>query len=145
MFVWSGDDWVEELIWARKKCMEQYRDRIHCPIRGFYWDMTGDSTSSRANWRGTQTWPFGNAEVPLETKGSWKQDQPRRCLRKARGHESKAQEANALQLSAIANYEEEPTSEDSYFLNLLQYLNNPINYLPHLKAFRRFLRPKLKL
>ena len=26
-----------------------------------------------------------------------------------------AQEANALQLSAIANYEEEPTSEDSYF------------------------------
>ena len=27
------------------------------------------STSSRANGRGTQTWPFGSAEVPLETKG----------------------------------------------------------------------------
>ena len=67
-----------------------------------------------------------------------------RCHWKPRGHESKAQEANALQLSAIANYEEEPTSEDSYFLNL-QYLNNPINYLPHFKAFRCFLRPTLKL
>ena len=38
-----------------------------------------------------------------------------------------AQKANALQLSAIAHHEQEPTSEDSYFLNLLQYLNNPIN------------------
>ena len=38
-----------------------------------------------------------------------------RCHWKPRGHESKAQEANALQLSAVANYEEEHTSEDSYF------------------------------
>ena len=94
----------------------------------------------------TETW-LGIAHLGEQMDEGLKHDhlEVLRCHWKPRGHESKAQEANALQLSAIANYEEEPTSEDSYFLNLLQYLNNPINYLPLLKAFRRFLRPKLKL
>ena len=56
-----------------------------------------------------------------------------------------AQEAHALQLPAAAGYGGGPTSEDSYFLNLLQCLNNPINYLPHLKAFNGFPRPNSKL
>ena len=79
----------------------------------------------------TETW-LGIAHLREQMDEGLKHDhlEVLRCHWKPRGHESKAQEANALQLSAIANYEEEATSEDSYFLNLLQYLNNPINYLP---------------